>query len=272
MSGKLEERGNRLMAGRPASPDPVSEGLDRINRAGLGLTLSDLHVFSHHSRTRDFLRELESMAAGVGVLVLNGDIFDFKWSQHAGVLPSVMVAKRQLGHLMEALPGCRVHVVLGNHDAVQPYQGALDELASEHPRFFWHEFVCKVGRGLFLHGDAVHAGASNAAVRAFRERAGRARYDASWHRLAHGTLHRSRLPRLAFNMVPKRLLAARLLRYLANEGWLPDPHVKDVYFGHTHSDFENFRYGGLRFHNSGSATLGARLRPIAFAVEDSDSL
>lgn len=237
-----------------------------------GLTVSDLHVFSHHSRTRDFLEELEALARGTEVLVLNGDIFDFKWSQHAGVLPSVTAARHQLEHLVRVLPRCQVHVVLGNHDAVRPYQAVLEELAQDHPHFFWHEFACKVGSGIFLHGDAVHAGASNAAVRHFRERVSRPRFDRPWHRLAHGTLHRSRLPRLAFNMVPKRLLAARLVRYLSNEGWLPDSGVKDIYFGHTHSDFENFRYRGLRFHNSGSATLGARLRPIPFQVSVSEGL
>lgn len=258
--------------GKVAEPQRPSLPLALEGRAAgepgkkTGLTVSDLHVFSHHSRTRDFLAELESLATSAEVLVLNGDIFDFKWSQHAGVLPSVMVAKRQLEHLMRALPRCQVHVVLGNHDAVPPYQVALQELAQAHASFFWHEFACKVGNGIFLHGDAVHAGSSNAAVRRFRERVSRPRFDTPWHRLAHGTLHRSRLPRLAFTIVPKRLLAARLVRYLTNEGWLPDRSVKDVYFGHTHSDFENFRYQGFRFHNSGSATLGARLRPIAFAV------
>jgi UDP-2,3-diacylglucosamine pyrophosphatase LpxH len=231
-----------------------------------GLTVSDFHLLSHHSRSRDFLEELETLAGSIDVLVLNGDIFDFKWSQHAGVLPSVAVAERQIEHLLRVLPNCEVHYVLGNHDAVTPFQAALERLAKRHHSFHWHEFVCRMEAGLFLHGDVVHAGSSNAAVRAFREQMGRPRSDYRWQRMAHGALHRSTLPRLAFTMVPKRLLAARIVRYLSNENWLPDDSVRHVYFGHTHSGFENFTYRGLRFHNSGSATLGAHLRPIRFRL------
>jgi UDP-2,3-diacylglucosamine hydrolase len=231
-----------------------------------GLTISDLHLFSHHSRSRDLFHELEGQAVGVDVVVLNGDIFDFKWTLHAGVLPSVEIAERHIAHLLKTLPQCEVHVVLGNHDAVGAYQAALNRLSQAHDSFYWHEFACRVGSGLFLHGDVVHAGANNTAVRRFRERSQRPAKDYRLNRLAHGAMHGSRLPRLAFQMVPKRLLAIRLLRYLKNEYWLPDVRVKDIYFGHTHSDFENFQYAGLRFHNSGSATLGARMRPIYFSL------
>lgn len=231
-----------------------------------GLTVSDLHLFSHHSRTRSILCNLEDVASSVDLLVLNGDIFDFKWTQHGGVVSSVEVAMRQLEHLLGALPNCEVHVVLGNHDAVPAYQAALNSLSEAEGRFYWHEFVCQLEDRIFLHGDVVHAGPDNAAIRQFRDRMRPFEKDLRLRRVAHDAVHRSKLPRLAFGVVPKRLLAARILRYLENEGWLRRVRVSDVYFGHTHSAFENFTFRGIRFHNSGSSTLGARLRPIPFTV------
>lgn len=235
----------------------------------IGATVSDLHLFSHHSRMDRYFAHMEEVASVAEAFVLNGDIFDFKWSEHGIFSRSVQAAEHFLRKLAEDHPDCHFHVVLGNHDAVPPYRRCLEELASQHVNLDWHEFACQLEDRVFLHGDVIHAGSSNAAVRAFRSRLQHPARGLAWHKWAHSAVHRSRVPWAAFRMLPKRLLAVRLLAYLENENWLNGRPVRHIYFGHTHSDFEDFSFRSYRFHNCGSATHGARLRLVTFPMKDS---
>lgn len=234
---------------------------------GIGATVSDLHLFSHHSRPGRYLRQIEVAAQEADVFVLNGDIFDFKWSQHGVFSRSVSAAEQFIETLLDEFPECRFHVILGNHDAVPPYMDALTELEEKHPNLFWHEFACVIEDRVFLHGDAIHAGNNNAALRRFRSKLQRPANGHALQRMAHKAVHRSHVQWVAFRMFPKRILASRLLAYLDNENWLNGNTVRHVHFGHTHHDFEDFLYRGIYFHNSGSATHGARLRVVKFPLQ-----
>ncbi|HKJ91085.1 MAG TPA: metallophosphoesterase [Oceanipulchritudo sp.] len=231
-----------------------------------GATVSDLHLFSHHSRPRRYLEQIRETAAGARVFVLNGDIFDFKWSEHGVFKQSVIAARQFLESLLEAAPDCRFHVTLGNHDAVHPYMACLEGLSRKHENLYWHEFSCTIEDRIFLHGDVIHAGANNEALRVFRGRLTQPANRRRLNRVAHLAVHRSHVPGFALRMVPKRLLAARLLTYLENEDRLNGSGVRHVYFGHTHNAFEDFRYRGYTFHNCGSATHGAWLRVVTFPL------
>lgn len=231
-----------------------------------GITLSDLHLYSHHSRPRRYAELLVQAASSAKVLVLNGDIFDFKWSHHGVFARTVHYAERFLGDLAEACPQCRIEVVLGNHDANPLYMEALERLARAHERFNWHEFACILEDRVFLHGDVIHAGCTNEALRQFRNKLQHPANGNRIHRLAHGALHLSHVPWVAFRLLPKRILAVRLLTYLKNEGWLEQAEIRHIYFGHTHNDFDNFRFNGYLFHNAGSATHGARFRIVRFPL------
>lgn len=231
-----------------------------------GATVSDLHLFSHHSRPKRYLQTIQDTAAGASVFVLNGDIFDFKWSEHGVFSRSVTAAVRFLTDLLESCPDCRFRIILGNHDAVPPYMEALEELSRQHENLYWHEFACRVGDRIFLHGDVIHAGSSNEALRRFRAKLQRPANGHAFQRFAHSAMHRSHVSWAVLRMVPKRMLAARILAYLENENWLNGHEVRHVYFGHTHGDFEDFRYRGYLFHNCGSGTHGARLRVFRFPL------
>jgi UDP-2,3-diacylglucosamine hydrolase len=232
-----------------------------------GATVSDLHLFSHHSRPGRYLERIRDTARASRVLVLNGDIFDFKWSEHGVFSRSVMAAERFLEDLLAGAPECRIRVVLGNHDAVPPYMESLEALSGRHANLDWNEFACVEGDRVFLHGDVIHAGATNEAVRRFRAKLQRPASGHPWQRFAHGAVHRSHVPRVALRMVPKRMLASRILAYLQHEQWLNGDPVRHIHFGHTHNDFEDFRYRGFLFHNCGSATHGARLRVVRFPLQ-----
>jgi UDP-2,3-diacylglucosamine hydrolase len=232
-----------------------------------GATVSDLHLFSHHSRPKLYLKHIEETAADAGVFILNGDIFDFKWSEHGVFSSSVTAAMLFLGELLESAPNCQFRITLGNHDAVPVYMDALEELSAVHANLEWHEFACRVGDRIFLHGDVIHAGSTNEALRRFRSKLQRPANGHVLQRFAHSAVHRSRVSRMALHMVPKRILAARILAYLENENWLNGNKIRHIYFGHTHNYFEDFEYRGYSFHNCGSATHGSRLRVVRFPLQ-----
>ncbi len=59
-----------------------------------------------------------------------------------------------------------------------------------------------------------------------------------------------------------RPCAMRIANWLqADSGSLTDG-VTDVYFGHTHRDFADYEYDGLRFHNTGSTIRGLSSRML----------
>jgi UDP-2,3-diacylglucosamine hydrolase len=235
---------------------------------GTGATISDLHLFSHHSRPGRYLHQFEAAAKEVDVFVLNGDIFDFKWSEHGVFSRSVTAAEQFIETLLDEFPQCQFRIVLGNHDAVPDYMEALEELEERHKNLYWHEFGCIVEDRVFIHGDAIHAGCTNEAIRRFRSKLRRPANGHALQRMAHTAVHRSHVPWMAFRMVPKRILASRLLAYLDHEDWLNGNAIQHVHFGHTHQDFEDFNYRGFTFHNSGSATHGARMRVVKFPLRE----
>ena len=236
----------------------------------LGATISDLHLFSHHSRPERYFAQIDETVRGARLFVLNGDIFDFKWSEHGGFSRSVEVAEHFLEELVRQHPRCRFQVVLGNHDAVPPYIEVLQKLEERHANLFWHEFACIAENRVFLHGDVINAGSSNSALRRFRSRL---QVPANGHplqRMAHSAIHRSHVPWAAYKVLPNRILAARILAYLNNEHWLNGTPIRHVHFGHTHCAFEDFQFRGYYFHNSGSATHGSRLRVVKFPLQEEE--
>jgi hypothetical protein len=60
----------------------LAEGMDDNNRplSRRGLVVSDLHLFARRSRGMTCFESLRGELESVDVLVLNGDIFDFRWS------------------------------------------------------------------------------------------------------------------------------------------------------------------------------------------------
>jgi UDP-2,3-diacylglucosamine hydrolase len=52
----------------------------------------------------------------------------------------------------------------------------------------------------------------------------------------------------------------RILGYLERIGHSREQGAQHVYFGHTHDALENYRYGGLTFHNPGAPIAGLQFR------------
>ncbi len=215
--------------------------------------VSDLHLFCKRSQAHLHSEALDQAISEAGICVLNGDIFDFRWSIFNSVERTVCEAMGWLDGLVGRHPHCRFHFVFGNHDSVRPFIDALEDYAADSPRLSCHHDLLRLNTAVFLHGDVADRKMTQAEFEAARRlwhydrRRGRLvnrAYDLAFWLGAHRTI-----PRIVF---PREVVAGRLMHYLDAVGHGRGSGVTDVYYGHTHVAVQGFRYGGLSFHNSGA--------------------
>jgi len=229
-----------------------------------GYVVSDLHLFAHWSAAHRYMTAVQEAAAKADFFVLNGDIFDFEWT----TLPTFDVAAQAavdwLTALAEEHPDCQFHFVLGNHDCLRLFVEKLDALAQTTPNLTWHPFCLRLGSALFLHGDLSLSTMRYDAFKTPRpemaQRVKRMRH-ALYRVLVATRAHRGGV------VLGGRKHWARLLHHLIKrkERTL-GAGITDVYFGHTHTPFVDYRYGGLTFHNTGSAVRGLWFNPIRLTI------
>lgn len=225
-------------------------------------TVSDLHFFNRRSEAEHYVDVIREAALEADVFVLNGDIFDFRWSTLASPEQTVHAAMALLTQWVAAAPGCSFHYVLGNHDHYRLFIDALDAFAAERPNFAWCPFYLRLGTSLFLHGDVANWKMSASDLERYREGwledrnrgpAWNAVHDAVFSVGLHKAVHR-----VAF---PRRAVLARLHHYVESIGHGPDCGIDTVYFGHTHLAIAGDTYNGLTYRNCGAAMPG-----LAFKV------
>jgi len=230
----------------------------------VGHVVSDLHLLTRRSTAREHMPAIHRAAAHSELFVLNGDIFDFKWSTHRGAAASVSAAVRWLRGLLDSAPGCQFVFVVGNHDCISPFLVALDGLSKEFSGFRWEPYAFREGDKLFLHGDVVNGFVTPHALQAARERWARTEQKGRFMHAVYSAVTTSRLHTVAPHLIPKRRCARRLVAYLRlalGDGFA---EIRDVYFGHTHRPFTGYGFDGIRFHNTGAAVAGSRLRILKF--------
>ena len=241
---------------RPAGAQPHSERP--------GAVVSDLHLFTNRTTVHEHMHSIRQAAQECELFVFNGDIFDFQWSLHEGSAASVAAAERWIRRLAADHPETRLVFTLGNHDSIPAYREALARLSAELPAFEWRANWYRLDTKLFLHGDVCQAGGSDECLQAFRHRGNRKLGRSRLRHLCYWVFARSRLPAVGLRFINRETCARRILAYLQYELGDGLEGVRDIYFGHVHTPFADFRHGGLRFHNTGSATHGMRLRIIRF--------
>lgn len=230
--------------------------------------MSDLHLFAYRSAGMEYFDALRAQLTSADVLVLNGDIFDFRWS----TLPSSEITANRavewLQAVRDAYPSCALHYVLGNHDCPAFFRMRLDALAKTLERFQWHEYGVRIGTALFVHGDCTHRTMNPAGLRRFREDWDNDRqHGCGWRTKAYVAADRLGVTRAAHQLgFPRKTTVARVIHYLdhASPAWRSA--TRDFYFGHTHQPFSNHRHGDIRFHNTGSAIRGMGFNPLAFST------
>jgi UDP-2,3-diacylglucosamine pyrophosphatase LpxH len=114
-----------------------------------GLVVSDLHLFAHRSDGLERMAALQPRLAQTDLLVLNGDIFDFRWSTLPEHAHTVRDAVRWLRQLADSISNCRIHYVLGNHDCLAEFLPEVERIAAGHANFFWHEYSFPLSDSLF---------------------------------------------------------------------------------------------------------------------------
>jgi UDP-2,3-diacylglucosamine pyrophosphatase LpxH len=230
-----------------------------------GLVISDLHLFARRSRGETRFASIRNQLHSTSVLVLNGDIFDFRWSTLGDGKRTLSAAIHWLRGLANDFPNCQIHFVVGNHDCTPAFLEALDELAAMLPRFQWYEYLLRLGPALFFHGDCAHRRMDDHGLSRFREHWQR---DFRWSpalATAYEYVDRLGITRRVHEWhFPRRKTVERIAFYLdhVRPGWRKQ--TRDCFFGHTHLPFSNYEYEGIKFHNTGSAIHNLDFNPVFF--------
>ncbi|OPX22593.1 MAG: hypothetical protein B1H04_04805 [Planctomycetales bacterium 4484_123] len=236
-----------------------------------GYVVSDLHLFAPWSVATAYMGLLRRAAGRADFFVLNGDIFDFRWTVLRTASATAAAAASWLGELAAAFPRCRFYYIMGNHDGVELLAKELTALASERQNLEWRASYLRLGSALFLHGDLP--------LRRWRRR----RTEPFDRSLSDGFrrkpqallrcydwLFHLHVHRCAPLVHRRRRCAKKIARSLrAGPAELAE-QVTDIYFGHSHVAFSGYRYAGLTFHNTGSAVRGSRWQLLPVRVRDWD--
>ncbi len=230
-----------------------------------GRVLSDLHLFSRRTRQTAALRAVEQAATEARCLVLCGDIVDLRWGAE-GHAATIEQAAAWLEGLARRHPRCRIEYVAGNHDCAPDFLARLADLAGRFPHFGWREHTLRIGRNLFLHGDAVHAGASQEGLRRYRARFEQPREPGRLARRAYALAVGARVHRGAELLFPPRRVARLLTAYLETVDGAALRGADALFCGHTHRPFVDVRWRGLRMFNTGCWIRHQRARVLPFMV------
>ena len=230
-----------------------------------GMVVSDLHMFAKRSRAPMVMDELGPALEGCEMLVLNGDIFDFKWTTLESIPHTIDQALAWLEGLVKGFPGCRIYFILGNHDCHREFTVVLEDLSQKISSFSWHERYLRLGTAAFLHGDCIHKKVFEKGLASYRKpwkeikKKGQAQ-NAIYEAINHTGLTKA-APKIAFK---REKMAGRILDYLDDREPGIVEKINDVYVGHTHVPFTDFSFRGKVFHNTGSAIKNQDFNPLHF--------
>lgn len=215
-----------------------------------GYVISDLHLFTNRTDADNYLDIIVAQASSADFIVLNGDIFDFKWTTLEDLVSTVHAAAGWLKDFCLKCGSCEVFYVMGNHDGIVEFEPLLEELAENIPNFRWAPAYVKIGDCLFMHGDLpLKIRCHDPLVRKLKtDEALHSQVQHHWYEI----LIFSRLHVLSSLMQWRRLIAKKINHSLQKHHPEIASQIKHIYFGHVHKSFENFKYRGLYFHNTGS--------------------
>lgn len=237
--------------------------------------VSDLHLLSPRSMAQRSMPAIEAAFRDSSLIVLGGDIFDFRWATLGGHIATLAAAKRWLQALVLNHSHASIAYIMGNHDSHPDMQTLLRDTASQHPHFAWHAESFQVGDCWFCHGDVLDAG-SRANLTSYRLRFQEERQAS---RTAHGLYNAAvamRLHRTIPHLVHRpRATCARLRELLGINlqprqpapGQNSQEVVHRVFFGHTHVPIYALTLDEITYYNPGAALKHMNFAPIQFEVE-----
>lgn len=226
--------------------------------------VSDLHLCSRRSLAVQHVGAIHAAAARADTFVLGGDIFDFRWSTLPTADATVRHAMRWLDELVGSHPQTQFHFVQGNHDCNRRFVAALTAYSGTRSNLAVHPFVLRLGKAVFLHGDAAdHPVMSEQRLMHRREHWSRDETRSQVRHVLYDLAVTARLHRIAGKVAhPRRRVVHRILGYLKRVGHGPETGVEHVYFGHTHDAVRDYRYRGVTFYNPGAPMPGLDFRIV----------
>ncbi len=240
---------------------------------GQGIVTSDLHLFTKRSQPQLLLDKLYAQLPDCDILVLNGDIFDFRWTILPTIEHTIDEAERWLVSVMRDFPALELHYVLGNHDCYTEFVECLQGLEIHYPSFKTYEYYAQLGTILFLHGDCANYAMTFKHHAAARD---------SWRRCGklpsicvgpYEMCDRLKITKLCHQICfPKSAVARRITHYLNTLPTGMPPDICDIYLGHTHLPFQDFQWQDYRFHTTGSAIQGLDASLLRFEVAENTSI
>ena len=230
----------------------MQEGKSSISRAS-GYVVSDLHIFTEWTSIDSYIEEIRSAAAKSDFFVLNGDIFDFKWSTLPTSQKTVEQAVKWLKNICQSAPDCSFYYILGNHDAHIKMPPALQNLKKQVKNFNWSATHFFIGSYLFLHGDLLFTLKKKSPFsrppEKYLKSEPKHRILSKGYNIAIGMgAHR-----FVTSMMNTRQCASYSYAVLKKHSISEMKVTTDVFLGHTHASFSNFKFKDLIFHNTGSA-------------------
>lgn len=233
-----------------------------------GYVISDLHLFTNRSCATERMPEILQLAEDADLLVLNGDIVDFRWSTFFSIDGTINAALGWLNDLSEHSPECLIYYIMGNHDANQKFARALDDLHHRKNNFRWSPSHLHFEDYIFFHGDCISDGET------IRNRRIPDRQMIVQLPLLH------RLYGLAVSLRMHRLVAAKEspFRNVKKIDHLLEccfsseksSSIRNVYFGHSHVAFSDLFFNGRHYFNTGSLIRYLRFLPQKFLFHSFD--
>ena len=226
-----------------------------------GLVVSDLHFLSARSGAEDlFEREIVPALNALDTLVLNGDVFDFRWAGRP-IAESVTWAIDWVEKLVEQNLELEIHYVLGNHDCHAEFVEALQQVVG----IKLHRHYLVLDRNLFLHGDAASYYMDQKRFDRFRKIWGDDKPRGQLAMRIYNFADLLKLSSIGHHLYFIGNTASRRIG-LHLDAVYPDWHqeIDHCYFGHTHIAFDAFTTDQATFYNTGSAIKGGKFLPMKF--------
>lgn len=229
--------------------------------------VSDLHLLSPRSMAPKWMPAIDAACRDSELIVLGGDIFDFRWATLGGHSATLLAVQTWLLSLLKRHSHSRVVYILGNHDSHPDMQSLLQELVHEHPHLSWHAESYQIGDCYFCHGDVLDAGGPALLDRYRRKFHDERQASRAAHNIYNAAvamrLHRT-LPTLFHR--PKAT-CSRLSEFLELEKHPSGPRIERVFFGHTHVPIYELPLGSVHYYNPGAALRHMNFAPITFQIE-----
>ena len=240
-------------------------------------------------------------------LVLCGDIFETVYGKGRDKAAMRHHYEEIVDQWLEAAShtGCRIHMLIGNHDDSPKLVKMLERKAARMPeRFTLHPVALRLGPSLFIHGDIPlrmpqyddmsiknrflgrEKFMGQRMVEGLPDRTqhwaeGLAKFaNSKVHFMAQRVTDLMRHPQRAVNLLYANLHDSSLVREMETADGSVLPPVTDVISGHTHMQYlglqardeEGNALSALRFHNTGTAVEQKRFHPLLLRLDEHRAL